>query len=89
MACGMLLLLVECAYCMRAASIACGMCLSLVDECFYCLWNAFIACGIYRLPFDCGYFWNVYIACGMLLLLVASIDCMRTVYLPTSPSKGV
>ena len=32
--CGMLLLLVECAYCMRAASIACGMCLLLM-ECVY------------------------------------------------------
>ena len=65
-ACGMLLLLVECAYCMRAASIACGMGLSLVNECFYCFWHVCIPCGLLLVLVECiECLWNASIACGL------------------------
>ena len=70
MAYGMLLLLVECYYCLWNVSIACGM-LVLLVECYYCLWNVSIACGMLLLLVECySCSWNGTIACGMLLLRV-------------------
>ena len=55
MACGMLLLLLECYYCLWNVTIAGGMLLLRV-ECYYCMWYGIIACGMVLLLVEYYYY---------------------------------
>ena len=88
----MLLLLVECYYCLWNVTIACGKftiacgMLLLLVECYYCLWNVTIACGMLLLLVEC------YLAssmCGMQLARFARTGLLASLALACCWSKKI